>query len=147
MTLSNYDGHRSSVSVLPDTRQIAEIHASTRAYPPWWSELDESRVLRRRKSLNEPVLERNICFIDTPGTFDDISVQSYGKCLVEHIETLLWRSQSFTSFSDGEVLSILSGNGGVQVDLVIFMLPGKSRLVYLFRTVMRLTSARYPASY
>lgn len=49
------------------TTQIAEIYASTKPYPEWWSEVDDFRILRRRKSLGDAVLDRNICFVDTPG--------------------------------------------------------------------------------
>ena len=47
--------------------QITEVFASTRAYPAWWSDIEDSRMLRRRKSLGDSVLERNLCFVDTPG--------------------------------------------------------------------------------
>jgi hypothetical protein len=60
--------------VLPSTDNIMEIRASTCAYPSWWkteSEREKARpVLARRESVGE-VLERNICFVDTPG---------YGSC-------------------------------------------------------------------
>ena len=49
------------------TTQITEIYASTKPYPEWWSEMDDLSILRRRKSLGDTVLDRNICFIDTPG--------------------------------------------------------------------------------
>jgi len=49
------------------TTQITEIYASTKPYPEWWSEIDDFRVLRRRKRLGDSVLDRNICFVDTPG--------------------------------------------------------------------------------
>jgi hypothetical protein len=49
------------------TSQITEIYASTKPYPEWWSEVDDFRILRRRKSLGDAVLDRNLCFVDTPG--------------------------------------------------------------------------------
>lgn len=49
------------------TAQITEIFASTKPYPEWWSDLDDSRILKRRKSLGDTVLDRNVCFVDTPG--------------------------------------------------------------------------------
>ena len=58
---------RSGNADLQTTTQITEVFASTRAYPAWWSDLEESRVLRRRKSMGDSVLERNLCFVDTPG--------------------------------------------------------------------------------
>ena len=59
------------------TTQITEVYASTRAYPQWWSEFDEGKVLRRRKSMGDSVLERNICFVDTPGYGNGTSVSTY----------------------------------------------------------------------
>jgi hypothetical protein len=49
------------------TSQITEVYASTKPYPEWWSDVDDFRILRRRKSLGDAVLDRNICFVDTPG--------------------------------------------------------------------------------
>jgi len=65
---------RSGSTDLQATTDITEIYASTRAYPAWWSDLEESRVLRRRKSMGDSVLERNLCFVDTPGYGDKTSV-------------------------------------------------------------------------
>jgi hypothetical protein len=60
------------------TKQITEVYASTKPYPSWWSDLEESRVLRRRrKSMGDVVLERNLCFVDTPGYGSGTSVSSY----------------------------------------------------------------------
>lgn len=73
--------HRSTLepNAIPPTDSILEIKASTRAYPNWWkSETDRDQAkkrpsLSRRESVNE-VLERNICFVDTPGygSSDDV---------------------------------------------------------------------------
>lgn len=49
------------------TGRISEIFASTKSYPEWWAELGEPRSSQRRKSLGDQVLDRNICFVDTPG--------------------------------------------------------------------------------
>jgi hypothetical protein len=56
------------------TSQITEVYASTRAYPHWWSDFDNGRLLRRRKSSGDSILERNICFVDTPGYGSGTSV-------------------------------------------------------------------------
>lgn len=59
------------------TGKISEVYASTRPYPHWWSEIDESKVLRRRKSrggMDEQVIERNLTFVDTPGYGSGTSV-------------------------------------------------------------------------
>lgn len=58
---------RNGSADMQSTLQLTEVYASTKAYPAWWSDLEESRVLRRRKSMGDSVLERNLCFVDTPG--------------------------------------------------------------------------------
>lgn len=116
---------RTSTAVnLQQASQVVEIGASTRAYPSWWTEMDESRILRRRKSsFGEIVLERNISFVDTPGftANERTSGAREGHLIIQHVESLLQRNASLSTLSDGEVLSILSGSGGVQVDLVIYI--------------------------
>ncbi|KAK3044692.1 hypothetical protein LTS18_000607, partial [Coniosporium uncinatum] len=97
---------------------ITEVHASTRAYPSWWSDLEESRVLRRRrKSMGDTVLERNLCFVDTPGYSVSDSKSKETDGVIRYIEALLHRNASVTGMSDGDLLNVLSGNGGVQVDV------------------------------
>jgi len=59
---------------MQSTLEVTEIYASTKAYPAWWSDLEESRILRRRKSMGDSVLERNLCFVDTPGYGNKTSV-------------------------------------------------------------------------
>lgn len=50
------------------TNRISEIFASTKALPEWWSDLDDSQLVSRRSSVGgDTILDRNICFIDTPG--------------------------------------------------------------------------------
>ncbi|KAF2087723.1 hypothetical protein K490DRAFT_41270 [Saccharata proteae CBS 121410] len=104
-----------------DLNSITEIYASTKAYPSWWSEMEESRVLRRRKSMGESVLERNICFVDTPA-YDPQNLKGHAEPTVRYIESLLNRNTSVTDMSDGDLLGVLSGNGGVQVDIVFLVL-------------------------
>jgi len=50
------------------TERITEIYASTKPYPEWWTEeMGDLPILRRRKNLGDAVLDRNVCFVDTPG--------------------------------------------------------------------------------
>jgi len=103
------------------TAEITEIHASTRAYPLWWSEMEESRVLRRRKSMGDTILERNICFIDTPGFDGSEEHADNADSVIQYIEGLLHRNASTATMSESDLLSMLSGNGGVQVDVVLYV--------------------------
>jgi hypothetical protein len=65
---------RNGNAEMQSTLQITEVYASTRAYPAWWSDLEDIRILRRRKSMGDSVLERNLCFVDTPGYGNKTSV-------------------------------------------------------------------------
>lgn len=99
--------------------RVLEILASTKAYPTWWTDMDESRVLRRRKSISETVLERNICFIDTIG---QINEQRYS--LVEYIEEAFWHINATEEHTDLERLNMVSGKGTNLVDVVLFIFSG-----------------------
>ncbi|KAK8003158.1 Enolase- C-terminal TIM barrel domain-containing protein [Apiospora arundinis] len=105
------------------TTQITEIFASTKPYPEWWAELDESRADSRRKSLGDSVLDRNICFVDTPGYGRGSSAMESIVPCVEYVESHLVRASS-DSLSDQEMLHLFGGSGGFQVDAVLYMIDG-----------------------
>lgn len=115
------------------TLQITELHASTKAYPSWWSEMEESRVLRRRKSMGDVVLDRNICFIDTPGWADshinnEEFVEAGTERVIAYIKQRLQQNATLGSMSDSDLLSVLSGGGGCQIDAVLYLFaPGKRK--------------------
>ncbi|KAF2095547.1 hypothetical protein NA57DRAFT_67922 [Rhizodiscina lignyota] len=106
--------------------RITEIHASTRAYPSWWSDVEESRILRRRKSmgLGDTVLERNVCFIDTPGFGDERGLVEENNA--RYIEALMHRNAAVENLSDADLLNMLSSGGGVQVDVVLYIFGHES---------------------
>lgn len=139
------------------TTEISEIFASTKPYPEWWSDLDDFQLLKRRKSVDDTILDRNICFIDTPGYSDGASVSrhhpsllwrdSFGRIgkrkrgegyanldqsmegitpVIRYVESHFEKVQSNAS-PDAEILNMLGGDGGSQVDLV-FYLVHKSKL-------------------
>ncbi|KAF2420120.1 hypothetical protein EJ08DRAFT_738698 [Tothia fuscella] len=96
------------------TQHITEIYASTRAYPPWWSEGEVGKgLLRRRKSMGDVILERNVCFVDTPGGDVDGTTN--------YVEGRLRRCADMGGLSDGEILGVMSGDGGGQVDVCLFI--------------------------
>ena len=61
---------------------ITELYASTKPYPAWWSDFEYTKVLRRRRGMEEAVLERNLCFVDTTG-------YSSGMAKMETIDTVI----------------------------------------------------------
>ena len=89
--------------------------------------MEDSRTLRRRKSGGDTVLERNLCFIDTPGYGKSTSCVEDMDPVIEYIESLLHRNASMGTVSDGDLLSVLSGNGGMQVDVVFYLLSPSRR--------------------
>ncbi|KAK0711510.1 hypothetical protein B0H67DRAFT_585563 [Lasiosphaeris hirsuta] len=110
------------------TSQITEIYASTKPYPEWWSEVDDFKVLRRRKSLGDAVLDRNICFVDTPGYGSGSSSMDTVTPVKEYVEGHL-RRMSSNSLPDGDMLNLIGGDGGVQVDVVFYMVSNRLRPV------------------
>lgn len=103
--------------------KLTEIHASTKPYPHWWTDVEETRVLRRRKSSIDTVLERNICFVDTPGYIEGSSEEEDMSLVVEYLESLLHQTASVTNMEDGDIIGVVSGSGGVLVDVVLYLLP------------------------
>lgn len=105
---------------------ISHTTASTRFYPSWWSEIEGTKPgLRRRPSgnLNEAILERNIAFVVASTTSADESASA--RAIIQYIEERFARNLDLALLDDGEILSLLSGNGAAQVDLVLYILPGK----------------------
>ena len=112
------------------TDQITEVYASTRPYPSWWTEIEESKMLRRRKSMGDTVLERNLCFVDTPGYSQARSTMEGIESVVDYVETQINKVSSVANASYGELVNLLSGRGGTQVDLVFYMIcKGKFRFL------------------
>jgi hypothetical protein len=98
----------------------SEIYASTKPYPSWWSDLEDSRVLRRRKSIGEIVLERNICFVDTPAT--SLSRAGQTDAVVQYLRQQLLRATSALNDSGVDFQNLLAGNGGSQVDAILYLI-------------------------
>ncbi|KAI0019021.1 Septin-domain-containing protein [Xylariomycetidae sp. FL0641] len=111
------------------TTEILEVYASTRPYPEWWSELDEFRAFQRRKSNGDGgVLERNICFVDTPGYGGGSSAMETIAPCVEYVESRLNRV-SANEISDSDMLNMLGGDGGSQVDVVLYLISERLKPV------------------
>ena len=104
------------------TQQITEVFASTKPYPTWWSDIEDTKVLRRRKSLGDTVLERNLCFVDTPGYNNGISKMETIQSVLQYIEVQLSKPFSALTASEGDIAGLLSGGGGTQVDVVFYLI-------------------------
>ena len=99
---------------------VSEIYASSKPYPTWWSDLEDSRVLRRRKSSGEVVLERNICFVDVQG--HRLSQAGQIDTVIKYISQQLSRAVSALESTNADFQNMLAGNGGSQVDAVLYLI-------------------------
>ncbi|KAK6003942.1 hypothetical protein QM012_008792 [Aureobasidium pullulans] len=123
----------SSTSNTP-AHDVFETHASTKSYPSWWSEVEQGRGLKRRKSMGDCILERNISFIDTPGWVtsganDQENMNDAINSIHENIEASLRRNTLSGELSDTDLLGVLSGSGGFQVDVLLYMFHPKSHQI------------------
>ncbi|KAH6620463.1 Septin-domain-containing protein [Boeremia exigua] len=122
------------------TLRLTELHASTKPYPHWWTDVEETRVLRRRKSSSDTVLERNICFVDTPGYLEGNSDEEDMNVVIEYLESLLQQTASVTSMEDGEIIGVVSGNGGILVDVILYLLPPSKEITKDVEFMQRLSA-------
>ncbi|KAI0437663.1 hypothetical protein F4803DRAFT_537669 [Xylaria telfairii] len=102
------------------TTTISEVHASTKPYPEWWHELDPPSVFHKRKRRDDHVLERNICFVDTPGYSCRSSVMETIVPCVDYVESHLSKVSS-DDLSESDLMNMLGGDGGCQVDAVLYL--------------------------
>ncbi|KAL4974378.1 hypothetical protein BDW66DRAFT_140017 [Aspergillus desertorum] len=121
LSLSRHDRtSRTSARSTQPPAYFSEIYASSKPYPTWWSDLEDSRVLRRRKSSGEIVLERNICFVDIQGNRLDQAGQV--EIIIQYIKQQLSRAASALDSSNADFQNMLAGNGGSQVDAVLYLI-------------------------
>jgi hypothetical protein len=71
----------------------------------------------------DAVLERNICFVDTPGFTRGSTEKEEMERVVEYVESLLYQTSSVTTMEDSDVLGVVSGSGGIAIDVVLYLLP------------------------
>ncbi|KAL4747595.1 hypothetical protein BDW72DRAFT_11184 [Aspergillus terricola var. indicus] len=111
---------RNSAQSNQSPAHVSEIYASSKPYPTWWSDLEDSRILRRRKSSGEVVLERNICFVDVQG--HQLSQSGQIDTVIKYISQQLSRAASALESSNADFQNMLAGNGGSQVDAVLYLI-------------------------
>ncbi|KAF2691645.1 hypothetical protein K458DRAFT_325152 [Lentithecium fluviatile CBS 122367] len=122
------------------TTRITEIHASTKAYPHWWTDLEETRVLRRRKSTSDAVLERNICFVDTPGFGSGPSKAEDVGQVIDYVESLMYQTTSVATMGDNDLVGVMSGSGGILVDAIFYLLPPSDDISKEIEPMQRLST-------
>ena len=83
--------------------------------------MDDSRVLRRRKSLGDVVLERNLCFVDTRGGKKSSRAEQTEN-LVQYMVHQLLRSLGAINAVNSDLQGLLGGNGGSQVDTILYLI-------------------------
>ncbi|KAJ5383274.1 hypothetical protein N7517_001185 [Penicillium concentricum] len=96
-----------------------EIYASTKPYPSWWSDLEDSRVLQRRRSIGEIVLERNLCFVDTA---TNLSQTGQTDAIGQYMRQQFFRATNALNGSSVDFQNLLAGNGGSQVDAILYLI-------------------------
>lgn len=118
----------SEASEYQPTSTLVEILASTRPFPSWFTGAESVRSLqRRRSSVGEGVLERNITLLDTPGLVDDGMIQR----ILDTVNLNLRRATTFDPMADSELVEMLGGSGGVQIDAVLYLFdPDMSQSSY-----------------
>jgi hypothetical protein len=99
---------------------FAEIYASTRAYPSWWCEAD-GRPVSRSTTSRDTILDRNITFIDMTGEHESDAYRNSNQAM-SYLQHSLKRTLSLSTLTEHELLDLISGNGGTQVDLIFYVL-------------------------
>ncbi|EFE44070.1 conserved hypothetical protein [Trichophyton verrucosum HKI 0517] len=105
---------------------ISEIYASTKPYPSWWSDMDDSRVLRRRKSLGDVILERNLCFVDTFAGSKNADQQT--EVIIQYMNKQFTRAVSAVRSVTTDFQGLLCGNGGPQVDVILYLITERTNV-------------------
>ena len=84
--------------------------------------MEDTKVFRKRKSIGEFVMERNVCFVDTPGYSSGLSMTEGIDSVLHYVEAQLSKAHSFANMGEGELVSMLSGKGGTQVDVALYLI-------------------------
>jgi hypothetical protein len=72
--------------------------------------------------MGDKVLERNLCFVDTPGYGNATSCMESITLVVDYVQSQLRRASSIEGMGNSDLISILSGNGGSLVDVVFYVI-------------------------
>jgi septin family protein len=126
------------------TRHITEIQASTKPYPKWWTSSDGDSS-RRKKRVGDEVLERNICFVDTAGYGYKTKSSEIIDKVVSYVESQLERTAAGLRMANDDVISLLTGNGGSEVDVVLYLITDrKTSILHITDTTDKFTAELKP---
>ncbi|KAK1457008.1 heat shock protein [Colletotrichum melonis] len=104
------------------TFQITETLASTKPYPSWWKDSAFSSPTPGPIQLEDTILDRNICLVDTPGYQETCRPTDTMGQVSQYVESYLQKSR-LDGLEDPDVLKTISGSGGLLVDAVLYMIP------------------------
>ncbi|KAK4090094.1 cell division/GTP binding protein [Purpureocillium lilacinum] len=112
--------HMDSLSPTP-ADDVAEVHASTRPHPWWRADMDPATYIRRRRmsSATEEILDRNLCFVDCPGSRNTAKNTRPDLAYVESRLTRLCNKP----IEDSDLCTLLSNGAEPIVDVVLYLLP------------------------
>jgi len=79
--------------------------------------------------MGDSVLERNLCFVDTPGYGNKTSCLECITPVVNYVESHFKKASTFEGLSEPEIVNMLSGNGGSQVDVVLYVISNRVKPV------------------
>ena len=107
--------------VVGPTVVVEEASASTKPHRPWLA----GKVSKESTSRNEMAggaLERNLTFVDTPGF---VSNDNTGH-VREYFDQNLMKMMDIRLMQDSDVVSMLGGAGGPQIDVVLWLFDATS---------------------
>ncbi|KAK2758908.1 heat shock protein [Colletotrichum kahawae] len=101
--------------------QITKTLASTKPYPPWWKEPTSTSSLSGSDTAGDLVLDRNVCFVDTPGYQETCRPYDTVGQVSHYVESQLQRSR-LDDLDDSNALRTIGAGGGRLVDAVLYMI-------------------------
>ncbi|KAF4908640.1 Poly(A) polymerase pla1 [Colletotrichum viniferum] len=101
--------------------RIAKTLASTKPFPQWWREPTSISSLSGSDTAGDIVLDRNVCFIDTPGYQETCRPSDTVEQVSHYVESHLHKCR-LDDLNDSNVLRTISGGGGLLVDAVLYMI-------------------------
>ena len=72
--------------------------------------------------MGDTVLERNLCFVDTPGLSHYQSPKDAVEAVAQYAEAQFGRTSLIGQTSSSDLVSVLSGRGGTQVDVALYLI-------------------------